>query len=84
MQLCDGLPDCERSNEALIRDAVDDRSAPGEGALHPGRVLDCLPSDIPLALEVRSRSYRERFPDPVERAVAVRQATMKFLEGRTT
>ena len=82
MQFCDGLANCERDYDALIRDAVDDRSAPGEGALQPGWLLDCLAETVPLSLEVRSRAFRERHPDPVDRAVAVRRATERFLAER--
>jgi sugar phosphate isomerase/epimerase len=79
-QLCDGpavLPDT--SQEAYLVDAVDGRLAPGEGELPLARLLHGLPAGTPLSLEVRSRRYRERFPDPEARARAVLDRTRRFL-----
>jgi sugar phosphate isomerase/epimerase len=79
-QLCDGPavlaePDAQR----YLEDAVDGRSAPGEGGLPLASLLDALPGGIPLSLEVRSRRYREQYPDPVARARAVLEQTRRFL-----
>jgi hypothetical protein len=42
-------------------------------------LVAALPNDLPLSLEVRSKRYRETYPDPVDRARAVLAATRKFL-----
>jgi hypothetical protein len=60
---------------------VDLRSAPGEGELPLAELLEALPRDCPLSLEVRSRRYRNQFPNPVERAARIRQRTLEFLES---
>lgn len=82
-QLCDAPAELAGSSHRdFLVDAVDGRSAPGEGGLPLERLLACLPADLPLSLEVRSRHYREMFPDPVERARAVLARTRRFLGGR--
>src|SRR5690554_3485373 len=75
-QICDGNPDCADNFEAYLEDAVDLRSAPGEGALPLASILEALPPAIPLSLEVRSKAYRDRYPDAAERAKAVRQKSL--------
>jgi sugar phosphate isomerase/epimerase len=79
-QLCDGPavlidPDFD----AYLSDAIDGRSAAGEGELPLRDLVAALPNDVPLSLEVRSKRYRETYPDPVDRARAVLAATRKFL-----
>jgi len=82
-QLCDGPAALtETTYQSYLTDAVDGRSAPGEGELPLGRLLEQLPPDTPLSLEVRSRRYREQYPDPVERAQAVLRQTRLFLASR--
>lgn len=83
-QLCDGpaaLAGADRQH--YLEDAVDGRSAPGEGGLPLARLLRALPPLTPLSLEVRSRSYRERYPDPVARARAVLERTQQFFSAMT-
>jgi sugar phosphate isomerase/epimerase len=77
-QLCDG-PQRLAVDGDYLRDALDDRCAPGEGGLPLVELLAALPADTPFSLEVRSRAYRERFADPVARARAVLDATRRFL-----
>ncbi len=79
-QICDGNADCESSFEAYLEDAVDLRSCPGEGALPVADIIKALPADIPLSLEIRSKACRDRYPDPVERAAAVREASRAYLK----
>ena len=67
--------------QSLLEDALDLRSAPGEGELQLAPLLKLLPADTPLSMEVRSRAYRERYPDPQARAAAVLAQTMSFLES---
>ena len=80
-QFCDGHSACTDSHEAYLEDAVDLRSAPGEGELPLAALLEALPSACPLSLEVRSRRHRERFPEPAERAAAIREQTLRFLRS---
>lgn len=80
-QLCDGRRHCDASHSAYLEDAVDLRSAPGEGELPLAELLESLPPACPLSLEVRSRRYRNAFPDPVERAARIRERTLRFLES---
>jgi sugar phosphate isomerase/epimerase len=82
-QLCDGPAALsEPDHQAFLVDAVDGHSAPGEGGLPLRQLLEVLPTGIPLSLEVRSRAYRDRYPDPVDRARAVLEQTQRFLAGR--
>lgn len=79
LQLCDGPATCAEDPAALLKDALDDRCAPGEGALPLTATVELLPN-APLSLEVRSASYRSRYPDPAERARALRSATLRFFD----
>ena len=79
-QLCDGpatLP--ARDYNTFLVDAIDGRVAPGEGELPLRDLLAALPEELPLSLEVRSKRYRDAYPDPVDRARAVLTATRRFL-----
>ncbi|MEP7350488.1 MAG: sugar phosphate isomerase/epimerase [Sphingorhabdus sp.] len=66
--------------DAVIIDAIDLRLQCGEGVLPLGAMLDALPVDITLSIELRSKALRERFADPGERAKATALATRKWLE----
>lgn len=79
-QICDGNPECAASFEAYLEDAVDLRSCPGERALPVADIIKALPQDIPLSLEVRSKAYRDQFPNATDRATAVRNASLKYLQ----
>jgi sugar phosphate isomerase/epimerase len=79
-QFCDGLAGCGDDDASLIRDALDDRSAPGEGALPLSYMLQALPDGIPLSLEVRSKALRERFPGAVDRAAYLLRRSRQFLK----
>ena len=81
VQFCDAPATCGDSHQAYLEDALDRRSAPGEGDLPLAALLTHLPADCPLSLEVRSRAYREAYPDPTERAAAIRQRTLQFLDS---
>jgi sugar phosphate isomerase/epimerase len=84
-QLCDGPAALmEPGPQAYLEDAIDGRSAPGEGGLPLVDLLNALPAGIPLSLEVRSRRYREQYPDPVARARAVLEQTRRFLGSLPT
>jgi len=74
VQLCD-VPDRGQitDNEKYLEDALDGRLAPGEGKLPLAELLGYLPEKIPVSLEVRSKYYRDAYPDPVERAKMIRR-----------
>lgn len=79
-QICDGNLLCDPGFETYLADAVDLRSCPGEGALPVANIIKALPEHIPLSLEIRSKIYRDQFPDPVDRADAVRKASLAYLK----
>jgi sugar phosphate isomerase/epimerase len=58
---------------------MDLRCAAGEGELPLREMLAALPADCPLSLEVRSKRYREEFPQPADRARAILERTREFL-----
>lgn len=79
IQLCDGQLLCADDQQSLLTDALDGRSAAGEGQLDLAGLLAALPEQTPLSLEVRSAQYRNAYPDPVTRAEAVLVQTTEFL-----
>ena len=64
---------------SIIREALDLRLMPGEGALPLAALLDVLPPTTPLSVELRSKALRESYPDPTERARALLAATCAVL-----
>ena len=78
-QLCD-MP--ERGTltdpEIYLSDAIDGRLAPGEGSLPLSELTRALPDNLPISLEIRSLYYRERYPDPVDRARAILNQASNF------
>lgn len=64
--------------EALRDEALHGRLLPGEGALPLAAVLATVP-DVPLSIELRSSALMTLFPDPVDRARAVRAACEPLL-----
>ena len=82
-QFCDapaGRPDRDDVTQVL-RDALDLRELPGEGALPLRAFLGALPATLPLSVELRSEALRRRYPDAVERARVVADATRTWLAG---
>lgn len=79
-QICDGNLECQSDFEHYLEDAIDLRSVPGEGELPVREVIQALPDHIPLSLEVRSQTYRDGYPDPVQRAKVVRSKALGYLE----
>lgn len=67
---------------AIIDDAINRRVALGAGGLAIGAMLDALPADLPLAVEERSASLRDAFPDLNQRAAEVARTSRAWLEGR--
>ncbi len=64
---------------AIIADAVDLRLQLGRGRLPLHELLRALPEDIPLAIELRSKALRDRYPDPGARARITAQETRAWL-----
>lgn len=80
-QFCDApesLPDLS-SQASILEDALDRRMLPGEGNLPLAAMLEALPRDLPLSVELRSKALRDAFPDPAARAREVARATRAFL-----
>lgn len=67
---------------AIIHEALDLRLMPGAGALPLGALLDTLPPETPLSVELRSKALRDAYPDPAERARALFTATREMLDRR--
>jgi len=63
----------------IIEEALDLRLMPGEGALPLSALLDSLPDDLPLSVELRSKALRDGYPNAAERAVALARATRAYL-----
>ncbi|GAB5489699.1 MAG: sugar phosphate isomerase/epimerase [Parasphingorhabdus sp.] len=77
-QICDGNQDCQPDFEHYLEDAIDLRSVPGEGQLPLQEVVNALPTNIPFSLEIRSKSYRDKYPNPIERAKVIRQNMLAY------
>jgi sugar phosphate isomerase/epimerase len=70
--------------DAVIIDAIDLREQLGEGDLPLATLLRALPDEIPLAIELRSKALRERYPGADDRARATAAATRAWLELNRT
>ncbi|WP_430417738.1 sugar phosphate isomerase/epimerase family protein [Parasphingorhabdus sp.] len=81
-QICDGNLHCIPDFEHYLEDAIDLRKAPGDGELRVDEIIKALPANIALSLEVRSKAYRDKYPDPGGRARSVRSATIQYLESK--
>jgi len=68
IQIADAPAELPTSFEALLDEAINGRSCPGEGALPIAELLRAVP-DVPISFEVRSKALRDGFSDPTERAV---------------
>lgn len=69
---------------AVITDAIDLRLQAGAGQLPLEALYRALPADIPLAIELRSKALRDRYPDASERARVTAQATRAWLQHATS
>jgi len=76
VQLCD-VPRRGQltDHDKYLEDALDGRLAPGEGVLPLEELMNILPENIPVSLEVRSKFYRDTYPDAVERAKVILRRT---------
>ncbi|WP_394998366.1 sugar phosphate isomerase/epimerase family protein [Sphingomonas sp.] len=75
-QFCDAPTERPKPNDfdAIITDAINVRMQCGTGALPLAAMLDAIPPDIPLSIEMRSKVLRDNFPDPADRARDVARA----------
>jgi len=62
----------------IIREALDLRLMPGDGALPLDELVAALPPATPLSIELRSSALRDNHPDPAERARALLAVTQRW------
>jgi len=75
LQFCDAHPGRPSEVDELIRQARGDRLLPGEGALDLSALLDALPPELPMGLEIPMARKLE----PFARARRALEATRLFL-----
>lgn len=78
-QICDAPPFTDRSKADQLRIATKARCLPGEGVLPLAALVDALPRDIPLALEIPMEA-RARHMSALERVHAAVATTRQLLE----
>ena len=76
-QLCDAGATTPETDTAIIAEAREGRLPPGEGALPLGALLEALPTDAGLSVEMPLPKLGAR-----ERIATAYNATRKLLEGR--
>jgi sugar phosphate isomerase/epimerase len=78
LQFCDAPAETAASPNPnmppLLYEALHGRLLPGDGALPLAQLLDAIPN-VPISLELRSAALMAGYPDPTDRARAVRMAT---------
>ena len=80
-QLCDAPaepPDLS-DMQAIIDDAINRRIAMGQGGLPIAAMVDALPAGLPVAIEERSATLRDAFPDLNARAREVARTSRAWL-----
>jgi sugar phosphate isomerase/epimerase len=70
------------SFDAIIDDAINRRMALGQGGLPLGAMVDALPAHLPMAIEERSATLRDTFPDLIDRARECARTSRAWLNGR--
>jgi len=80
-QFCDAPAERPAASDlpAVLRDALDLRMMPGEGALPLQAFLQGLPADLPLSIELRSEALRTGAPDVFDRARRLAAASRAWL-----
>ncbi len=79
VQVCDApAAPADTTMPTLLHEALHGRLLPGDGALPISEFLTVVP-DVPISMELRSESLRTAFPDPVDRARAVRTSMERVL-----
>ncbi|QGN54265.1 sugar phosphate isomerase/epimerase [Novosphingobium sp. Gsoil 351] len=82
-QLCDAPaagPD-QSDMDAIIDDAINRRVAMGQGGLPIAAMVDALPTGLPVAIEERSATLRDAFPDLNGRAREVARTSRAWLDA---
>jgi sugar phosphate isomerase/epimerase len=77
--VCDAAKDAPSTTEALLHTARSERLPPGDGGLDLKSILACLPSDLPIALEVPMDTLTHAV-GPQEVALRCRQAAARLLD----
>ena len=77
-QFCDARAEVPSDMQEMIRQARGDRLFPGEGGLDLAGLLDALPADLPISLEI---PYAQPMP-ALERARRALAATKALLDAR--
>ena len=81
LQLCDAPERATpQSREALIREAVEERLLPGDGAIDLAGLLQSFPPELPLALEIPQATLAKTL-DARARVARVVSATRSLLDG---
>jgi sugar phosphate isomerase/epimerase len=82
-QLCDApMPGANPNDpEAILIEAIDGRVPLGQGGLPLAELVTRLPDGLPVAIEERSKTLRDAYPDLNERARAVARTSRAFLRG---
>jgi sugar phosphate isomerase/epimerase len=80
-QMCDGTAGTHFSDEELIHTARCERLFPGEGTIDLAGILDALPQDIPISVEI-IHLEREARHDPLAWAARCLEATRHMVEDR--
>lgn len=81
IHLCDAPVQPTYTTEELLHTARSERRPPGEGAINLGAILDRLPKDIPMSLEV-PMSARQKAEGSVAVARAIFDKTQSFFAAR--
>ena len=80
LQLCDGEKNLLNNEyEDYLDDALNGRSAPGEGNLPLKDIIKEFSLSLPFSLEVRSKYYRESYKNVYDRAGKVLSKTLEYL-----
>lgn len=76
-QFCDAAAQGPSAQDvpAIVEEALDLRLPICAGGLPLDALLGMLPENLPLSIELRSKSLRETYPDPTDRARALLQST---------
>lgn len=70
------------SFDAIIDDAINRRMPLGHGGLPLAAMIDTLPAHLPLAIEERSATLRDAFPNLIDRARECARTSLAWLERR--
>lgn len=68
--------------DAIIDDAINRRMPLGQGGLPLKPMVDALPAELPMAIEERSATLRNAFPDLIERARACARTSRAWLDAQ--